>query len=84
VESSAQGAYQLGSGTPTTVNQLLEHMRAVTGLDLEVLHQDFRAGEVRDTWCEIEKARASFGFDPATHLEDGLRQTWEWFRAQQA
>jgi UDP-glucose 4-epimerase len=81
VQAPARGAYQLGSGTPTTVNQLLEVMRTVTGLDLEVVYQDFRAGEVRDTWCQIEKARAGFGFDPATTLEDGLRRTWEWFRS---
>jgi UDP-glucose 4-epimerase len=84
VRSPAQGAYQLGSGKPTTINQLLEVMRGVTGLDLDVAYQDFRAGEVRDTWCQIDKARTSFGFDPATGLEDGLRRTWEWFSAQQA
>ncbi|HEX2175756.1 MAG TPA: NAD-dependent epimerase/dehydratase family protein [Nocardioidaceae bacterium] len=82
VESPAQGAYQLGSGTGTTINQLLEHMRTVTGLDLEVVYQDFRAGEVRDTWCQIDKARAGFGFGPSTTLEDGLRATWDWFTAQ--
>jgi UDP-glucose 4-epimerase len=84
VESPARGAYQLGSGTPTTVNRLLDVMRTVTGLELDVAYQDFRAGEVRDTWCRIEKARASFGFDPSTGLEDGLRRTWEWFCAQRA
>ncbi len=80
-EGPAQGAFQLGSGAPTTLNQLLEHMRTVTGHEIEVVYQDFRAGEVRDTWCEIEKARTGFGFDPATTLEDGLRRTWEWFEA---
>jgi UDP-glucose 4-epimerase len=82
VESQAQGAFQLGSGTPTTINQLLDVMRNVTGIDIQVEYRDFRAGEVRDTWCEIEKARANFGFIPATKLEDGLRRTWEWFSAQ--
>jgi UDP-glucose 4-epimerase len=82
VKSPAQGAYQLGSGSGTTINQLLEHMRAVTGLDLEVVYQDFRAGEVRDTWCQVDKARAGFGFAPSTGLEDGLRATWDWFAAQ--
>jgi UDP-glucose 4-epimerase len=82
VQSDALGAYQLGSGTPTTINQLLEHMRTVTGLDLDVTYQDFRAGEVRDTWCQIDKARESFGFDPNTVLSDGLAQTWEWFLTQ--
>jgi len=80
VQSQAQGAYQLGSGSPTTVNQLLDLMRTVTGLELDVVYQDFRAGEVRDTWCQIDKARESFGFDPSTKLEDGLRRTWEWFQ----
>jgi UDP-glucose 4-epimerase len=83
-ESPVEGAYQLGSGTPTTVNQLLELMRTVTGLELDVVHQDFRAGEVRDTWCAIDKARAGFGFDPTTSLEDGLRHTWEWFSARRS
>jgi UDP-glucose 4-epimerase len=82
VESDAQGAFQLGSGTPTTVNQLLDLIRVVTGRELHPDYQDFRAGEVRDTWCEIAKARTAFGFAPATTLEDGLRRTWEWFSAQ--
>jgi UDP-glucose 4-epimerase len=81
VRSDAEGAFQLGSGLPTTVNQLLDAMRTVTGLDLEVDYQDFRAGEVRDTWCAIEKARSGFGFDPSTDLIDGLGHTWEWFRS---
>jgi len=82
VESTAQGAYQLGSGTPTTLNQLLDLIRRVTGVDPPVVYEDFRAGEVRDTWSRIDKARASFGFDPQTRLEDGLRRTWEWFRVE--
>ena len=56
----------------------------MTELDLDVVYEDFRAGEVRDTWCEIDKARAGFGFDPQTPLEEGLRDTWEWFEAQPA
>jgi len=81
-QSPAQGAFQLGSGKPTTLNELLDVMRTVTGLDLDVVYQGFRAGEVRDTWCDIRKARAGFGFDPGTGLEDGLALTWDWFSAQ--
>ncbi|MEX0426661.1 NAD-dependent epimerase/dehydratase family protein [Nocardioides sp. DS6] len=83
LESEATGAYQLGSGTPTTVNQLLDLMREVTGRELDVLYKDFRPGEVRETWCEIEKARSGFGFAPSTPLREGLAKTWAWFAAQQ-
>ena len=80
--SDVTGPYQLGSGHGTTLNQLLAEMRNVTGLPIEVDYVDFRAGEVRDTWCRVDKARAGFGYDPSTPLEEGLRVTWDWFRAR--
>ena len=73
--SDVTGPYQLGSGHGTTLNELLAAMRTVTGLPIEVDYQDFRAGEVRDTWCQVDKARAGFGYDPSTPLEEGLRLT---------
>ena len=57
-------------------------MGKVTGRELEVVYKDFRPGEVKLTWCEIDKAREGFGFDPLTPLEVGLRATWEWFQEQ--
>jgi UDP-glucose 4-epimerase len=82
LRSDVQGPYQLGSGRPTTLNALIEAMRTVTGLDLEVSYRDFRAGEVRDTWCQVDRARRDFGFEPKTSLHEGLRATWEWFEVQ--
>ena len=82
MDSDAQGAYQLGSGIPTSLNRLIEVMRTVTGRDLEVDYRDFRAGEVRDTYCQIDKARAAFGYDPRTSLQEGLPTTWAWFEQQ--
>jgi len=79
VDGDAVGAYQLGSGVPTTVNELLDLMRTVTGQQLDVVYEEFRAGEVVRTWCEIDKARDALGFAPETPLEHGLRRTWEWF-----
>lgn len=81
IDSDAVGAYQLGSGKPTTVNELIELMRDATGSDLDVRYEDFRAGEVRYTWCDIDKARDGLGFDPVTSLDEGIRRTWEWFLA---
>lgn len=82
IDSDAVGAFQLGSGKPTTVNELLELMRSATGRDLDIQYADFRAGEVLQTWCEIDKARDGFGFDPRTSLDEGIRRTWEWFLAR--
>jgi UDP-glucose 4-epimerase len=71
---------QLGVGRPTSVNELIELMRGVVGDDdVSVRYEDFRAGEIVNTYCDISKARRVLGYDPRTTLEDGLRQTWGWF-----
>ena len=79
MEIDATGVFQLGSGRPTTVNELLDIIRDVTGRSPQVRFEDFRAGEIHTTWCDISKARAGLDFDPATQLSDGMRQTWDWF-----
>jgi UDP-glucose 4-epimerase len=57
-------------------------MEDATGRELDVRYADFRAGEVVQTWCEIDKAREGFGFHPTTSLDEGIRKTWAWFLAQ--
>ncbi|MEQ8594812.1 MAG: NAD-dependent epimerase/dehydratase family protein [Parvibaculum sp.] len=82
MESNAVGVYQLGSGYPTTVNELLDAMGNVVGrTDLPITFEAFRVGEIHRTWCEISRAREACGFDPATSLSDGLERTWAWFNA---
>lgn len=82
IESEAQGVYQLGSGRPTSLIELLDEMRQTIGDfgPVEVDFEAFRTGEIRATWCDISKARRALEFDPRTPLQDGLRQTWAWFR----
>lgn len=84
MDSDATGVFQLGSGRPTTVSELLDIIREVTGKQPEVRHEEFRAGEIHTTWCDISKARTTFDFDPATLLPDGMAQTWDWFQRSTA
>lgn len=84
MESTEVGPYQLGSGKPTTLNELIDVIRVVTKKpDIKVNYEDFRSGEIHQTWCDISKAKNSFGFNPDTSLEVGLTETWNWFQQQQ-
>jgi UDP-glucose 4-epimerase len=82
MKSGLSGVYQLGTGIPTTIDELISQMKAALGDEfaIAVRHEDFRPGELRRTWCDIEKARAAFGYNPQTPLAQGLSQTWRWFR----
>lgn len=81
IESDATGPVQLASGTPTTLDELIVLIKEVTGADdLDVAYEDFRAGEVRDTYCDISRAREALGYSPRVSLRDGLGETWAWFK----
>ncbi|MEQ8234746.1 MAG: NAD-dependent epimerase/dehydratase family protein [Gammaproteobacteria bacterium] len=82
IDSGAGGVFQLGSGRPTTINELLDVLREVLPVEFDVAYEPFRAGEIRHTWCDIAKAREAFDFDPRTSVADGVRRTFTWFEAQ--
>jgi len=84
VERRANGTFQLGSGRPTALLELIGALESVVGRKLVTEHQAARKGEVHSTWCDIAKARESFGYAAPTAPADGLRATWKWFAANQA
>lgn len=85
LEAGVTGAYQLGTGRPVTLNELIVAVREAVGQDypFEVRYAPFREGEVHTTYCDISKAKAAFGYSTPTSLDEGLRQTWRWFLEMQ-
>lgn len=86
VEADKSGVFQLGSGQPVSLNELIDEIRAVVGpeYDFEVKYEDFREGEIRYTYCDIKKAEENLGFRPKTDLRTGLSITWDWFKENRA
>ena len=75
------GVYQLGSGTPTSVNELISLVRQTVGdkYAFNVVYQPPRQGEIAHTWTDITRARAKLGYHPTMELAEGLERTWKWF-----
>ena len=71
----------LGSGEEVTIAGLVEILKAVMGFDGRVVydpsHPDGQPRRVLDT----SRAWEEFGWKASTKLEEGLRQTVEWWRA---
>lgn len=78
------GVYQLGTGKPTSLNELIDAMRKVVApRQITVDYKAFREGEVVFTYCDVSKARRALDYKPDTPLEKGLATTWAWFLAQE-
>jgi len=82
LKSEKKGTFQLGSGEPTSVNEIIQILKRVTGRNekLEVAYSDFRAGEVLHNFADVAKAKRDLGFQPQTSLATGIRETWDYFQ----
>jgi UDP-glucose 4-epimerase len=61
----------IGTGTETSVNELLRTMARVSGVDPEVRHAPSRAGELLRSALDPTRAAIHLGWRPWTSLEDG-------------
>jgi UDP-glucose 4-epimerase len=73
--------FNVGQGGRTTVNELLAMFHQIEpGDHPAAIHGPARVGEARHSQADITKARNILGYEPTVSLEDGLRQTLNWFR----
>jgi nucleoside-diphosphate-sugar epimerase len=78
------GAFNIGSGTRISINDLAARLRAASGLNPVVRHGPPRAGDVRDSLADIGAARRAFGFEPAVTMDEGLPEYIRWARTEVA
>ena len=82
IDKEASGVFNLGSGIPTSVNQLLLAMQEVCN-DITFPPLTFkkeRVGEIKHAWCDIKKASDLLHYSPQVSLHDGLEKTWKWLK----
>ncbi|MEA1905709.1 MAG: SDR family oxidoreductase [Euryarchaeota archaeon] len=79
MESDATGVFNVAAGTRISVNDLAVMIMGIIGTRMECVHEEPRAGDVRDSLGDISKARAGFGYAPRYGMEDGLKETIGWF-----
>jgi UDP-glucose 4-epimerase len=70
------GPVVIGSGTSTSVLDLLDQARDATGSDLPTRHVPPKAGEMAGVAVDIGHAR-SLGWRPSVDVADGLARVWE-------
>lgn len=68
----------LGSGTGSTVFELIEAFEEVTGRPLDRVLTDARPGDVAGAYPCIDRARDLLGWKPVRTLQDGIRDALAW------
>ena len=68
----------IGSGSSTTIGAVARAVAAIAGAPPPKVTGQFRDGDVRAAWCQIDAARADLGYNPTWSLERGLDVLMEW------
>ena len=74
-------AFNIGTGVETDVVQLASRLLAVSGGHSTFTHAPARAGEQRRSAVATGKAQRLLGWEPEVSLEEGLKETYDWFVA---
>lgn len=75
-------AYNLGTGTGTTVRELVDGVGRATGALLPVQVAGRRPGDAPVLVGDNAKARKELGWSPSRDLDAILSSAWRWHRAQ--
>ncbi|MER3402167.1 MAG: LPS biosynthesis protein WbpP [Armatimonadota bacterium] len=75
--------YNLASGQPATLWELLRAIEAVCGRSLEPQLMPPRAGDIRRSYADIHKIQSRLGFQPQVSLREGIRRTMEAYRTEE-
>jgi UDP-glucose 4-epimerase len=84
LRSTRSGAVNVGTGRETSVGTVVTTLTNLHGGGLQPRRDPATPGEVRRGCLATERAAQWLGWQARTRVDDGLRQTWEWFAAQPA
>lgn len=81
-EGIARGqAYNIGTGRPLSVLELVEKMIAASGrVDLKADVQGTSWGEISHQYLDSARANQELGWTPKRTVEDALEETFVWYR----
>ncbi|WP_322507467.1 NAD-dependent epimerase/dehydratase family protein [Anaerolinea sp.] len=78
LESGSGRVYNLGSGKGTTVNELFQRLKAITGYSGMPNYAPAKLGETFKIYLNAQRAKEELGWVPTISLEEGLRNTVEY------
>jgi len=77
--------YNVAVGDKTSLNELYYILNDTLSKKFDYLknskpiHREFRAGDVRHSQANIEKAQLKLGYEPSHRVKDGLIEAMDWY-----
>jgi nucleoside-diphosphate-sugar epimerase len=73
-------SYNIALGGRFTVKDLCLRIRELVGSEIEPVHIDSRAGDVKHSQASVDLAEKELGYKGSVDLDEGLRRTVQWYQ----
>jgi UDP-glucose 4-epimerase len=85
IEADVGGeVFQIATFKETTVEEIAAKVKNLVersiGISVNIAHGSTRTGDVKRNYSDISKAKRMLGFYPAFNLDEGLKNTFDYFR----
>lgn len=72
--------FNVACGDQTSLNEMVEYLKQISGKDIQVNYTDERAGDVRHSKASIDKLVSTFNYNPKFNFKDGLSIVYDWYK----
>ncbi len=72
----------LGNSEPITLSALIAAIELISGEKARIEYQQRKEGDVFQTYASIERAGELLGYNPQTHLNEGLQKQFEYLKVR--
>jgi UDP-N-acetylglucosamine 4-epimerase len=79
-ETALNNVYNVAVGERISINDLFTMISELSGIKINAVHRETRAGDIRNSLADVSKSKALLGYAPTVNIREGLRQTLDWFR----
>jgi len=74
--------YNVGSGIPTTVNQVAQELMKNLFSVPTVVSGNYRVGDIRHNYADLTKITRQLGFKPSVGFSEGIIRFTDWVKSQ--
>lgn len=74
--------FNIGSGVPTSLAELLELVERAVGHPITADYQPGRCYDVTSTWLDISRATSVLSWSPQVSLAEGIARMWAWCQGE--
>jgi UDP-glucose 4-epimerase len=80
MENEVQGVFNVGCGVQISLNELAKIVKDIVGIDVSVIYQPSRTGDIKKSCADISRAREKVGYAPEYGMREGLERMISQFR----